>query len=58
MLNVVDDVTGERLTAVPSTSIFGRRIVRDLTELIVQRGRPGMIISDKNTERTGDALLA
>lgn len=56
MLNVVDDVTGECLTAVPSTSIFGRRIVRDLTELIVQRGRPG--ISDKDTEVTSDALLA
>ena len=46
VLNVVDDVTRECLAAVPDTSISGRRVVRELTELIAQRGKPGMIVSD------------
>jgi putative transposase len=46
VLNVVGDVTRECLAAVPDTSISGRRVVRELTELIAQRGKPGMIVSD------------
>ncbi len=46
MLNVVDDVIRECLAAVPDTSISGRRVVRELTELIERRGKPGMIVSD------------
>jgi putative transposase len=46
VLNVVDDVTRECLAAVPDTSISGRRVVRELTALIEQRGKPGMIVSD------------
>ena len=46
VLNVVDDVTRECLAAVPETSISGHRVVRELTQLIAQRGRPGMIVSD------------
>ena len=38
-LNVVDDVTRECLAAVPDTSISNRRVVRELTELIAQRGK-------------------
>jgi transposase InsO family protein len=34
ILNIVDDVTRERLTAVPDTSISGRRVVRELTTLV------------------------
>ena len=41
VLNVVDDVTRECLAAVPDASISGRRVVRELTELIAQRGKPG-----------------
>ena len=41
----------------PGTSIFGRRVVRELAELIVQRGKPGMIVSDNGTELTSDAVL-
>lgn len=33
VLNIVDDVTRECLRAVPDTSISGRRVVRELTEL-------------------------
>ena len=39
VLNVVDDVTRECLAAVLDTSISGRHVVRELTELIAQRGR-------------------
>ena len=48
VLNVVDDVTRECLAAVPDTSISGRRVVRELTELIARRGKPGMIVSDND----------
>jgi len=46
VLNVVDDVIPECLAAVPDIAISGRRVVRELTELIAQRGKPGMIVSD------------
>lgn len=58
VLNVVDDVTRECLLAVPDTSISGKRVVRELIELIVQRGKPGMIVSDNGTELTSNAVLA
>ncbi len=32
--------------------------VRELTELIAQRGKPGMIVSDNGTELTSNAVLA
>jgi putative transposase len=43
---------------VPETSISGKRVVRELTELIAQRGKPGMIVSDNGTELTSNAVLA
>ena len=46
MLNIVADVIKECLRAVPDTSISGRRVVRELADLIAQRGKPGMIVSD------------
>ncbi|MFC0147434.1 MULTISPECIES: IS3 family transposase [Sphingobium] len=58
VLNVVDDVTRECLAAVPDTSISGRRVVRELTALIEQRGKPSMIVSDNGTELTSNAVLA
>ena len=57
ILNVVDDVTRECLAAVPDTSISGRRVARELDNLIDQRGRPGMIVSDNGTELTSNAIL-
>ena len=41
ILNIVDDVTRECLAAIPDTSIPGRRVARELTTLIEQRGKPG-----------------
>ena len=58
VLNVVDDVTRECLAAVPDTSISGKRVVRELTELIAVHGKPGMIVSDNGTELTSNAVLA
>ncbi len=58
VLNVVDDVTRECLTAVPDTLISGHRAVRELTRLIAQRDKPGMIVSDKGSELTSNAVLA
>ncbi len=57
VLNVVDDVTRECLAAIPDTSIFGRRVARELTALIERRGKPGMIVSDNGTELTSNAIL-
>jgi putative transposase len=58
VLNVVDDVTRECLAAIPDTSISGKRVARELTELIEWRGKPGMIVSDHGTEFTSNAILA
>ena len=58
ILNIVDDVTRECLAAIPDTSISGRRVARELTTLMDQRGKPGMIVSDNGTEFTSNAMLA
>ena len=58
ILNIVDDVTHECLAAIPDTSISGRRVARELTALIEQRGRPNMIVSDNGTEFTSHAVFA
>lgn len=58
VLNIVDDVTRECLRAVIDTSIPGRRVVRELADLIAERGRPKMIVSDNGTELTSNAVLA
>ena len=57
ILNIVDDVTRECLAAIPDTSIPGRRVARELTTLIEQRGKPCMIVSDNGTEFTCNAML-
>lgn len=57
VLNIVDDVTRECLAAIPDTSISGRRVARELTDLISRRGKPGMIVSDHGTEFTSNAIL-
>ncbi|WP_443025025.1 IS3 family transposase [Sphingomonas sp. Leaf4] len=58
VLNIVDDVTRECLRAVVDTSISGRRVVRELTDLFAERGRPKTIVSDNGTELTSNAVLA
>nr|ALG05363.2 transponase B2 [uncultured bacterium 5H7] len=51
-------MTRECLRAVPDTSISGRRVVRELTDLIAERGKPGTIVSDNGTDLTSNAVLA
>jgi transposase InsO family protein len=58
ILNIVDDVTRECLAAIPDTSISGKRVAREPTVLIQQRGKPGMIVSDHGTEPNSNAVLA
>ncbi|TPG56541.1 IS3 family transposase [Sphingomonas glacialis] len=58
ILNIVDDVTRECLRAVLDTSISGKRVVRELGDLIAERGAPRMIVSDNGTELTSNAVLA
>jgi len=58
VLNVVDDVTRECLAAVPDTSILGRRVVRELAELIERHGKPGMIVSNNVLCREERRILA
>jgi putative transposase len=57
VLNVVDEATRECLAAIPDTSISGKRVVRELDKLIVERGRPAMIVSDNGTEFTSNAAI-
>ena len=57
MLNIVDDVTRERLAAIPDTSISGRRVARELMALIERRGKPQLIVSDNGTEFSSNAIL-
>jgi putative transposase len=58
VLNIVDDVTRECPQAVVDTSILGRRVVRESTDLSGECGRPKMIVSDNGTELTSNAVLA
>ena len=52
VLNVVDDVTRECLAAVADTSISGKRVARELADLVTQRGKPTTIVSDNSLPRT------
>ncbi len=58
ILNIVDGVTRECLRAMLDTSISGKRVVRELADLIAERGAPKMIVSDNGTELTSNAGLA
>ncbi|WP_205511739.1 IS3 family transposase [Rhodopseudomonas sp. BR0M22] len=58
IFNVVDDVTKECLAAIADTSISGRRVARELADVIRRRGKPDLIVSDHGTEFTSNAMLA
>lgn len=58
VLNFVDDLTRECLRAVADTSISGRRVARELANLIDERGPPKLIVSDDGTELTSHAVLS
>ena len=58
ILTVVDNCTRECLALAADTSIGGRRVARELDDIIAWRGRPDMIVSDNGTELTSNAILA
>jgi transposase InsO family protein len=58
VLNILDDVTKECLAAIPDTSISGRRVARELAEVIRRRGKPDLVASDHGTEFISNAILA
>ena len=57
-LNIVDDVTHECLAAISETSISGQSLAGEFSTVIVQRGCPGMIVSDHGTEFTSRTMSA
>ena len=58
ILAVVDDCTRECLALVADTSVSGRRVARELDDIVRRRGRrPDTIVSDNGTELTSNAIL-
>ena len=57
VLTVVDDFTAECLCLVADTSLSGIRVARELDQVIANRKRPAMIVSDNGTEFTSMAIL-
>ena len=59
ILAVVDDCTRECLALIADTSISGRRVARELDDIVRRRGRrPETIVSDNGTELTSNAILS
>lgn len=57
ILTVVDDCTRECLALVADTSLSGTRVARVLDRLIIERGKPKMVVSDNRSELTSNAIL-
>ena len=57
VLTVIDDCTRECIALVADTSLSGKRVARELHQIIAQRGSPKMIVSDNGTEFTSNAIL-
>ena len=58
ILAVIDDCTRECLGLIADTSISGRRVARELDDMIRQWGAPSTIVSDNGTELTSNAILS
>ena len=58
IVNIVEDVTRECLRAVLDTSISGKRVVRELSDLLAELGASTMIVSYNETRLTSNAVLA
>jgi putative transposase len=57
VLTVVDDCTRECLALVADTSLSGIRVARELDRLMMERGKPKMVVSDNGSELTSNAIL-
>lgn len=56
VLNLVDDVTKECLAAIADVSLSGRRVIREMDQVIAARGRPAMIVSDNVLHKEAAAI--
>jgi putative transposase len=52
ILTVVDDCTRESLALVADTSLSGTRVARELDRLVMERGKPKMVVSDNGTDQS------
>lgn len=57
ILTVVDECTRECLALVADTSLSGTRVARELDRLMIERGKPKMVVSDNGIELTSNAIL-
>ncbi|MDE2243763.1 MAG: IS3 family transposase [Bradyrhizobium sp.] len=57
ILTVIDDCTRECLALVADTSLSGIRVARELDRLMIERGKPKMVVSDNGSELTSNAIL-
>jgi putative transposase len=57
ILAIVDDCTRESLALVADTSLSGVRVARELDRLMIERGKPKMVVSDNGSELTSNAIL-
>lgn len=57
LLTIIDVFTRECLRIVTDLSLNGKRVVETLSELIEERGLPGVIMSDNGTEFTSNRVL-
>lgn len=58
VLAIVDDCTRQCLALVGDTSFSGVRVARELDRLMIERGKPKMVVSDNGSELTSNAILA
>jgi len=58
ILCIVDNCTREALATVVDRFMSGRRMTRELEELIQRRGKSDVIVSDNGTEMTSHAILS
>jgi transposase InsO family protein len=55
ILTVVDDCIRECLALVADTSLSGVRVARELDRLMIERGKPKMIVSENGSELNSNA---
>ncbi|ABQ39787.1 putative insertion element protein (plasmid) [Bradyrhizobium sp. BTAi1] len=58
ILTVVDDYTRKCLALVVDTSLSRIRVARELDWLMIERGKPSMLVSGNGSELTSNAILA
>lgn len=57
VLAVVDDCSRECLGLITDTSLSGLRVTRELDQIIEERGKPRIIVSDNGSEFRSNAIL-